>query len=293
MPKRNILITGANGFIGKAFINGLDRNQFNVFALDNENRRGLEDLSVTKFFLQDITIPFKIEVALDYVFHLAALNVTHVDKAEYNEYQRVNVQGTENLIKAVNTQKFAFMSTVKVYQKQDGSIDEESPVAPVNDYERSKLEAEKICIQNFNEQDLTIFRSINIVGPGQVEKAVIPVFFKKAINGEPLEITYSDHTSLQMLSVGDILRAFEMLLEKNQGVGTINLCSEEVITLGRLAKDIVTICQSKSLVIHSSDEEIAVTKFISKRAKAILGWRAETSIKDILKNYYEFISAPK
>ena len=294
MPKRNILVTGANGFIGRALINRLDRNQFNVFALDNENYQGSDDLPVTKFFLQDITSSFEqLDINFDCVFHLAALNVTHVGKAKYQDYYCANVQGTKNLIEAINTQNFVFMSTVKVYQKQSGMIDEEAPTAPANDYERSKLEAEEICRQNFNKQNLTILRSVNIVGPTQSEKAVIPVFFKKAINNKPLEIIYPDGTFLQMLDVEDILRAFEMLLKKNQGVGTINLCSEEVITLSKLAEEIVTISQSKSSIIHKSDEEVAGMKFVSNKAKAMLGWQPEISIENILKNYHKFMLASK
>ncbi len=286
----NILVTGAAGFIGKALIRELGRSSHNIFGLDNKDDGQVSiGSSLKQFFRQDLTSPFRLDIPFDYVFHLGALNVTHVGKAEYPAYNRVNVQGTENLIKAVQTRKFVLMSTVKIYKKQKGLVDEEATVDPAGDYERSKLEAEKVCRKYFDERDLTIFRCVNIVGPGQAPKAVIPVFFKKAMRDEPLDIIYSVHTSLQMLYIGDLLRAFGLILKKKQGLGVINLCPEEMITLGKLAEEIIAICHSKSSIRFSSDEPVALTKVVSLKARTALGWQAQVSIKDILKKYYEFV----
>ena len=293
MPKRNILVTGANGFIGKALINGLDRAQFNIFALDIVNRRESDALPVEKFYLQDITAPFKLDVPFDHVLHLAALNVTHIDAAQYQEYHRVNVRGTENLVRAVQTRNFAYLSTVKVYKKQNGLIDEQSPLGPEADYERSKLEAEEVCRQYFNEERLTVFRAVNVVGPGQPEKAVIPIFFKRAMRNEPLEIIYPVGTLLQMLDIGDLLRAFYLLAGKDRGIGTVNLCSEETIALGELAKEIIAVCRSNSSLHVVPDKKVTAMKFISKKAKSTLGWEARTPIREILRNYYNFIAVPQ
>jgi UDP-glucose 4-epimerase len=290
----NILVTGAAGFIAKAWIRALGQTSHAVFGLDNkEDGELLREPSLKRFFRQDLTKPFRLDIPFDYVFHLGALNVTHVGKAEYQAYHRVNVTGTENLIKAVNARKFVFMSTTKVYQKREGIIDEDSPLKPAGDYERSKLEAEETCRRYFKDRDLTIFRSVNVVGPGQAEKAVIPVFFKRAVHNEPLDILYSIHTPLQMLYVEDLLRAFDLLLEKDQGLGVVNLCREETITLGELAKEIVVMCHSRSPIRFDSDEAVAVAKVVSQKARTVLEWQAQVSIKDILKKYYEFICVNK
>jgi nucleoside-diphosphate-sugar epimerase len=290
LPKQNILVTGANGFIGRALINGLKQRHHNIFALDHVPRPRSEDQHVAKFYPQDITKPFKIDHPFDHVFHLAALNVTHVDKAEYQEYYRVNVQGTKNLIKAIRTGKFVFMSTAKVYQQRDGLINEGSAVRPEGDYERSKWEAEEICRKHFPNKNLTIFRAVNVVGPGQADKAVIPIFFKKALNNEPLEIIYSPQTSLQLLDIGDLVEAFYLLLENKQGGGIFNLSPEENITLAELAQRIISICHSKSPVHFGNDPKGTFSKVTSQRGQEVLGWKAKATIGDILRNYYDFVS---
>lgn len=290
----NILVTGATGFIGKALFYKLAQSSHNIFGLDNRvNGQGLETFPVKQFFDQDLTKPFCIDLPFDYVFHLGALNVTHIGEEDYQSYYRVNVQGTENLIKAVNTRKFVFMSSAKVYREQEGIIDEESPVEPKSDYARSKLEAEELCRRYFDERDLTIFRAVNVVGLGQAEKAIIPIFFRNAINNAPLEIIYSVHTPLQMLYVDDLLEAFCLLLEKEHGVGVVNLCPEETTTLGKLAEEVIAVCRSGSLIHSKGDEDVVPVKVISKKAQGFLGWKARTSVRDILKKYYKFISESK
>ena len=287
MPKQNILVTGANGFIGRALMDGLDRGRFNVFALDNARISSTKIQSLKKFFLQDITQPFNIQEHFDCVFHLAALNVTHVDKAAYDAYHRVNVLGTENLIKAVKARHFVFMSTVKVYREQEGVIDEESILGPQSDYARSKLEAEHVCQKHIAGEALTILRPVNIAGYGQAEKAVIPVFFKKALAGEPLDIIYSSQTQLQLLHIEDVLGAFDLLSKKDRGIAIVNLCPEDTISLGELAERIRALCKSGSGIRCSKDTEVITPKYVSRRVQAVLGWRAQRSVQDILENYYE------
>lgn len=291
MLKKNVLVTGASGFIGRALIKMLGEQQYNVFALDSEALQGPAGPQITKYYRQDITSSFKIEEYFDHVFHLGALNVTHVGRADYQDYYHVNVQGTKNLIEAVETQQFVFMSTVKVYQRKEGVIDEASPVGPKGDYERSKFEAEEVCRQYFDEKNLTIFRSTNVVGPGQAEKAVIPVFFKRALNNESLEIIHPERTLLHMLYIGDVVQAFYLLLQKGQGIGVINLCSGETITLGDLAREVVSICRSTSKIQLTSNEKGIQMQYTSNKSLPALGWQAQTPLKTILKNYYNHVSA--
>ena len=284
----NILVTGAAGFIGRALVQRLIQiPECDVFGLDNRDDP-VSGKGLKHYFQQDITQPFHLDMHFDHVFHLAALNVTHVGKADYADYEAVNVRGTENLVKAVKTRKFVLLSTVKVYQKHTGLIDEESPVDLIGGYERSKFNAEEVCRQAFKPEDLVIFRSVNVIGPGQAEKAVIPVFFRKAINNEPLKILHPRNTLLQMLYIGDLMDAFCSLIEKEQAYGIINLCPDEIITLGGLAEVIVRLCYSQSSIDYlSSGGDVFEMKYVSRKAQELLDWKAKSSIKDILRKYFK------
>ena len=103
----NILVTGASGFIGRALVQALAQHPYNIFGLaSGKNGRNFDGSLVKDFFVQDIRQPFKLSQSFDYVFHLAALNITHVGRADVREYDCVNVRGTENLLKAVTAKKF-------------------------------------------------------------------------------------------------------------------------------------------------------------------------------------------
>ncbi len=286
MVKLNVLVTGANGFIGKSFINSLDQQRYNIFALDNKNDQSVDRSRITKTFVQDISLPFQLQETFDYVFHLAALNVTHVEKTLYEGYHRINVVGTQNLIKAAHTKKFIFMSTAKVYQKKGGDITEDSLVNPEGDYEKSKFAAEEICWRFLSPDQLVILRPVNIVGPGQAEKAVLPIFFRNAVENMLIDVFAPRKSILQFLYIDDVVRFLKMLLEKDSTCGVFNLSSSEHISLEELASKIVHMTGSRSIVKFSNSEEISFGKVIFQKAKDILGWRAQVAMEDMLHKYY-------
>ncbi len=269
----NILITGADGFIGRRLFEVLKKTSCHVYPLTHND--------------QDITQSFKLKESFDCVFHLAACNVTHVGKTDYETYHRVNVQGTENVIKAVNTKYFIFMSTGLVYQREGKDIDESSPIKPQGAYAKSKWEAEQICRQYFSEDQLTILRAVNVVGPGQAEKAVIPVFFKKTLNNEPIELIHPKDTLLQFLYVNDVVNVFQKLLERNQGCGTMNLAPETGISLGDLAEMIVRQTNFSSEIKCLNGVKAINVKVLAAKAKKVLGWQATTSPSRIINIYSE------
>jgi nucleoside-diphosphate-sugar epimerase len=285
----NILVTGANGFVGRALIRSLKKTQHEIYALDLEYKKDYLPVVSKQFYVQDITREFSIDQSFDIVFHLAACNLTHVGKTHYQTYYDVNVQGTKNLIKSSKIKKFVFLSTTKVYKIKGKEIDELSPVSPLSSYEKSKLEAENICRQYFSYDDLTIFRSVNIVGEGQAEKAVIPIFFKNAMSGRPLEIIDSGKTKAQLLYIEDLVYAFMHILANNDvGYGIVNLAGEETIEIRELAEKIIRICDSKSKIICNKNEDIIYSNILTEKAKNVLGWQATVLIDEILIRYFNF-----
>ena len=281
----NILVTGATGFIGRAFIRDLAQYPHNIFGLaSKKNDRDFDCSLVKDLFTQDIAQPFKLSQSFDYIFHLAALNVTHVGKTDAQAYHRVNVQGTENLLKAAVTKKFVFMSTAKVYRRQE-KIDEHSDILPENDYEKSKWMGEELCRRHFKPDQLVILRPVNIVGPGQAEKAILPVFFKNAIQNQPLDIFAPRDTILQFVYIDDVVRLLGSLIKNDQASGVFNVSSLDHIALEDLAKKIVALTRSRSSIRFSNAQKAVFSEVLSSRAKEVLNWQAEISIEEILRRY--------
>jgi UDP-glucose 4-epimerase len=85
------------------------------------------------------------------VFHLAAKLHDTKGLCHGDEYQRINVEGTDVLVseaRAAGVARFVFFSTINVYgcTGRNEWFDEASPVSPRDRYSRSKLEAEKLVL---------------------------------------------------------------------------------------------------------------------------------------------------
>ncbi len=282
MNSVKILVTGSNGFIGQAFCRRLITLGCEVYGLD---RNAPEVAGFKDFYRQDITQSFSLKQNFDFVFHLAAYNVTHVGCQTADLYHRINVQGTGNVLQAVKTRHFIFLSTTKVYWAQGKPLDEEALLLPLQEYEKSKLAAEQVCREGRGARELLIFRCVNIVGPGQTDKAVIPVLFKRALAGETLKIFGPRQSVLQLLFVEDAIDAFIKVIEKGNVSGIFNIASENLVSLDELAKNIKRICRSKSEIHFMNDEEVEFSKIICVKAEKILGWKAKATLKDILEQY--------
>ena len=184
-----LLITGATGSFGKAFIGHLLQlfpqiQRVVVFSRDELKQWELqqlfpqEDYPQLRFFLGDVRDQSRLHRALegiDTVVHAAALK--QVPAAEYNpfEFIRTNVIGAQNLIEACldsDVRRVVALSTDKA-------------AAPVNLYGATKLCSDKLFIaaNNFvGGRDLrfSVVRYGNVMGS---RGSVIPYFLDKASTG--------------------------------------------------------------------------------------------------------------
>jgi len=156
----NILITGANGFLGKVIRNVLNNND--IITLSRTN-------STLNFDLSN-SIPL-IDTHIDLVIHSAGkahLNPTSND--EILNFYTINVVGTKNLLKGLMAKppkQFVFISSVGVYGLITGQTVKESTTLQARDpYGRSKMEAEEVVKKWCNEYNVicTILRLPLVVG---------------------------------------------------------------------------------------------------------------------------------
>ncbi|MEV4344275.1 UDP-N-acetylglucosamine 4,6-dehydratase (inverting) [Actinoplanes sp. NPDC049596] len=188
----SILVTGATGSFGKAFLNyaltNLNPQRIVVFSRDElkqyELRQMFNDDPRLRFFLGDIRDKSRLERAMhgvDYVVHAAALK--QVDTAEYNpsEFVETNINGSQNVIDAAidkGVKKVVALSTDKAS-------------SPINLYGATKLVADKLFIAGnhyaaTHPTRLAVVRYGNVMGS---RGSVVPLFRKLAAEGKSLPIT--------------------------------------------------------------------------------------------------------
>ncbi|QOP45830.1 NAD-dependent epimerase/dehydratase family protein [Sulfurimonas paralvinellae] len=157
----NILITGANGYLGSSFIKQYqNKYTFEKFSLVNQN---LEDINFDN---------------IDVVLHCAAL--VH-QKIEYNydKYYEINVEYPTKLAKLAKQngiKQFIFISTIAVYGEDEEKLDENTNCNPVTPYGKSKLEAEKKMLELSDDSFIvSIIRPPMVYGkdaPGNIDSLV-------------------------------------------------------------------------------------------------------------------------
>ena len=289
--KKRILLTGANGFIGRSLIEGFDKSLYDLFALDFQKEISPDISGLAKYLSLDISKPFEIDMDFDVVIHLAALNQTNINSNfPYEEFRAVNVKGTKNVANSCNFKKIILFSTANMYDKTVDQIDENSPLAPHSFYERSKFEAELVCKESIDQEKLVILRPVNITGIKQANKAIVPFFFYKAVRNEPIEVFVPHNRKIQLLSSKDLHRAVEKIMSDERVNGVFNLSNTDSIEVKGLAEKIVTLCNSQSLVMCTNSNLEKYSEVRSDKAKEVLNWRAQDSIDTIINDYAEFYS---
>lgn len=157
-----ILVTGANGFLGKSIVKELSKGN-SLFCLS----RSSGDYKVSL----DNEIPV-FNQKFDLVIHAAGkAHAIPNGRAENKQFFDVNVLGTRNLLQGLeNTglpEQFVFISSVSVYGRENGiQINEEHPLEAKDSYGLSKIEAEQLVLKWCEQHHVvcTILRLPLLVG---------------------------------------------------------------------------------------------------------------------------------
>lgn len=255
---KNILLTGADGFIGSHLAEQLVLNGYKLKAFcyyNSFNRLGWLDtlpanvLNEIEIFTGDIRDPNGVRSAMkscDVVFHLAALIAIPFSYHSPDSYIDTNVKGTLNILQAArdnSIERVLITSTSEVYgTAQFVPITELHPKQPQSPYSASKIGADCIAESFYRSFDLpvTIVRPFNTYGPRQSARAVIPTIITQLLNGKE-DIYLGDITPTRdLLYVLDTVNAFRKIAECDALVGQeVNIATESEITIGNLAQKLI------------------------------------------------------
>lgn len=156
-----ILLTGASGFLGQTIKQVLIDHTIISLA------RNHADINV------DLAKKVPVLSISDLVIHAAGkAHSVPITEIEEQDFFDSNVQGTANLLKAIETagipKAFVFISSVAVYGKESGNlINENEPLSAKDPYGLSKIAAEKLISDWCEKQNVicTILRLPLIAGP--------------------------------------------------------------------------------------------------------------------------------
>ena len=309
---RRVLVTGSSGFVGMRLCAHLASRGYSVYGCDQVISEGSPARRVCDIAsAEGVADLFQWALPVDCVVHLAA--ITFVPDAAKNPalVREVNLKGTVHVIDAMRAHapdaRLVFVSTSEIYgPPQNLPVDENHPIAPQNAYAESKAEADEYCRVLFAKEDLDIvrMRPFNHSGPGQSDAFVLSSFARqvarmKAGKQEPIIRVGNIDNARDFMHVDDVVRAYELALEKGEAGEAYNLCSGRSQRV-RDALDTLIELSGMDVRIEVDPERVrpGVSEIRGSHEKfaSVSGWEPtisfRTLLEDLLAYWSEIESAP-
>lgn len=309
----NILVTGADGFIGSHLTEELVKKGYKVkaFAYYNSfNSWGWLDslpkeiISEVDVFTGDIRDPNGVKEAMkgvDEVYHLAALIAIPFSYHSPDTYVDTNIKGTLNVLQAardLDTSRLLITSTSEVYgTAQYVPIDENHPFQGQSPYSATKIGADRLAESFYRsfEMPITIVRPFNTYGPRQSARAVIPTIITQLLAGKE-EIQLGSLTPTRDFNyVKDTANGFIEIARAANTIGEeINIATQEEISIGQLAEELIRqispnaniICDEQRL--RPENSEVNRLLGSNEKIKRLTNWRPQYSFEEGLAETIEF-----
>src|SRR6201746_2195525 len=293
-----VLVTGGGGFIGSHVVDRL---------IDRGDTPRIFDLSASPYhsplevetFTGSITDPANLDLAMrdcDAVIHLAAVaDVAHV-LADPVLAEEVNTRGTLNVLEAAGAKvdRVVYGSTTWVYSDcVEQNVSEETPIpAPRHIYTATKLAGETYCAgySELYDLDSTILRFGIPYGPRARAAGVVAKFTALSLEGKALTIAVEGAARRSFIYVEDLAGGIVAALAPEAAGRTYNLSGDEVVTILEIAERVqanVGTCE----ITHTPPRpgDFPGKSISNERALEELGWKAETSFKEGVRKYVEWV----
>lgn len=297
---KKVLISGGSGFIGRYMCKECENQGIDYLATYNSAPADREHAcKVNLLDYEELKKALAAEKP-DTVIHLAAIASTvHNDIAEL---YRVNVGGTENLLKAmaetVPGARLMLTSTAGVYGNQNiPYLHEDLPYNPVNHYSCSKMITEIWSRQYADQLNITIVRPFNIIGYGQNENFFVPKLVKNfASHAEEIRLGNLDAVR-DYVSVDFCARVFIKLASMTENVPpVVNICTG----IGHSCRQVIELLEELtgeepnivSTASYSRSNEVWRLVGDNTRLNSVLNNEfSSSSLRDVLENMLAHYSA--
>ena len=312
---KQVLVTGAGGFIASHLVERLVADGAQVRAFVRYNSRGdagllrllpLDVFSEVETVAGDLRDAEAVRAAMkgvDTVFHLGALIAIPYSYLHPREVVDTNIMGTLNVLMAardLGIRRVVHTSTSEVYgTAQYVPIDEKHPLQGQSPYSASKIGADKIAesfYRSFNVPVITI-RPFNTYGPRQSARAVIPTIITQALTRDKIHLGSLD-PSRDFTFVLDTVDGFLRGAQTEGVLGEeINLGNDATITIGELCEVIFGILGKSPKIVTETQRkrpeksEVLRLQASYKKSQSLLGWEPKFSLKAGLHRTIEWISA--
>jgi len=234
-----ILVTGANGQIGRALIHSLGKSGHDIFGLD---RLPGDNNKFIQCDLLNDDLDNLANGKWDVVVHLAGdISDPQLSREAINSVLPTNVLATIRLLHAIRNcaTQVIFASSISVYGNEGVPVPyrEMQPLHPFSLYGASKAAAEKYLSYHDLFAKTCVLRIAQVVGPGTPDHIAPVRMVQAAKKGENIPLFCTDATVRDYTHVEDVVKAITSAIQL-QASGVFNVGSGKPTKLTHLANHI-------------------------------------------------------
>ncbi|MDO1585580.1 NAD-dependent epimerase/dehydratase family protein [Rhizobium oryzicola] len=298
MSNRRLLITGSQGFVGRALIERIRASAPDRFELvdfidpENGERPDIRDKAAVERALTS--------AKPDAVVHLAAIAAPRQAQKDPSEAWMVNVIGTLNIASAARTigARLIWSGSSEAYgnafNRHPEPVREEAALEPMSAYGATKSAAD-LMLRQMGEDGLqaVIFRPFNHSGPGQSPDYVVPAFAEQVARIEaglqdPVIKVGNLEARRDFLHVTDVVDAYLAAADAPsiQPGATYNISTSAPVAIADLLNGLLT-ASGHAITVEVDPARYFPNKVVTAsgshdRLKADFGWSPKIAIGDML-----------
>jgi len=299
------LVTGASGFVGSHLCAELEGRGHTVVSLGTDEG---SDCRVDVCDRDGVAAALR-ETEPAAVYHLAAVAYVPRANAEPELADDVNRGGTANVLDAAADvgARTLVVSTGAVYGRVPAErmpITEDFDLDPADAYARSKVAAERECIERAEGQEIIRVRPFNLTGPGQSGEYVCSDFASQIaeaeVGGREACISVGDLSSERDFSdVRDAVRAYSLALECGVAGEAYNICSSTPVAISSVLEMLVSLARVKVRVESETGRmrpgEVKRSYGSAAKLERAVGWKQsyalEKTLGDLLDDWRSRLSS--
>lgn len=309
-----VLITGINGFVGSHLADLLASEGYPVSGM--ALTRDLTPLSQVE---RQISVAYGdirsrkdvenvlAEVKPDCIYHLAGSSFVPDAEADPRLVYEVNVLGTLNILEAVRSShpssKILIVGSGEVYGNVPEAalpVNEDYPLKPTSPYGVTKACADLVAYQYATayQMDVVRVRPFNHIGPRQSEQFVCSSFAKQIVEIEkgirkPILNIGNLETRRDFTDVRDVVKAYQMVMEKAHGGDVYNVGSGRAWKIGDIVKILISESTVKDIKlqqqqVRTRSNDIPVMLCNAFKLERDWGWKPEICMEQTLQDLLDY-----
>lgn len=306
---RNIIVTGAAGFIGSHLSERLLDEGAHLTGIDDLSTGQKKNIEILKekgakiyicslLDMKSITHLFD---GVDYVFHQAAIPSVQRSVSDPVKSHMANIQATFNTLELCRLKgvgKLVYAASSSAYGDiTENRKNETMAPRPLSPYSVQKLMGEYYCkVYNKVYGLPTIsLRYFNVYGPRQDPfspySAVIPKFIMNALDNQDLVIYGDGNQTRNFTFIDDVVDSNLLAATSEPANGhVLNISSGVQTSINELAKSVIEITGSQVEIVYRKkrDGDIQHSHGNIDLSQELIGFKPNIKLQDGLQNTFSF-----